>query len=391
MTALHTGMHRPGTSQWGLDADLTGCCDPSDHAAWRARLPMCTTTRRRWVQAGGVARGHSTPPAAGTPQGGVAAPLRAPMAWDGRERLCDGEDTRGNPPRPSWKTGQHNGLSLIRYADERVVVAPARAGLEPPVLPTRAALLRGRGRPRREAKTRMVQSTEGLNCLGCESKRYTRARLTHPQKAQVYGHDRPMKTSRKPHRQSPAGPSIRGLHPHRRGGAHSDRHCAAKRAFRKRDPLVWHARWTWAKRRHPKTSAQGVPQRDFRTGGNRQGVCAEGKAHILGSQDTPMIRMPKVKGKASPMHPDLKTYGEQRAQGRRKTRTSAKQSKSLLHAQDFRCGRCPTLLYDGDPIDDHHSKPTQQGGEDRQENRMRVPQWGHQAHHQRHGDKAAGA
>src|SRR5437667_5255706 len=111
------------------------------------------------------------------------------------------------------------------------------------------------------------------------------------------------------------------------------------------DHLVWHALWQWAKRRHPKKPAQWVHQRDVRTVGHRQGVFAAGKAHILWYQDPPMTRMPKVTGKASPMHPDVKTYWEQRAQGRRKTLTIAKQRKSLLQAQDFRCGLCKTLFY----------------------------------------------
>src|SRR5215831_18586132 len=130
------------------------------------------------------------------------------------------------------------------------------------------------------------------------------------------------------------------------------------RGFRKMDHLVWHARWQWAQRRHPKKPAPWVHQRDFRTVGNRQGGFAAGKAHLLWSQDTPIIRMPKVKGKAAPRTPALKTYWEQRRQWRLKPLTIAKQSKSRLQAQDFRCGRCKTLFYDGDPLDDHHSKPT---------------------------------
>ena len=52
-----------------------------------------------------------------------------------------------------------------------VVVAPSREVLEQHVLPTLAAFLRGRGLQRSEAKTRMVQSTAGLNFVGCEIKR----------------------------------------------------------------------------------------------------------------------------------------------------------------------------------------------------------------------------
>jgi RNA-directed DNA polymerase len=329
MTALHPCLHRQGASQGGLDADIQRCLDHIEHAAWLARLPRCTTTRRRWLQAGGGALGHYTPTEAGTPQGGVASPLLANMAWDGRERLFDGAETRGNPPRPSWQTGQNKGLSRMRDADALVVVAPAREVREPHVLPTLAVCLRGRGRPRSAAKTRIGHSPEGVNCLGVESKRDQRARRTQPQKAKVYGHDRTMKTDLTQPRQSPAAQILRGLHPHSRGWANYDRHCAAKRALRQRDHLVWHARWKWAKRRQPKQPAQWVHQRDCRPVGNRQGVCAAGQAHILWDQDTPMTRRPQVKGKAAPMHPDLTTYGDQRAQGRLQTLTSAKPSAGL--------------------------------------------------------------
>ena len=137
------------------------------------------------------------------------SPLLANMALDGMERLFDGEDTRGNPQRPSWKTGPNKGISLTRYADDLVVVAPSREVLEQHVLPTLTAFLQGRGLQLSEAKTRMVHSTEGLNFLGFEIKRYKRALLTPPQKAKVYGHDRTMKTDLQQHRQSPAAPSIR--------------------------------------------------------------------------------------------------------------------------------------------------------------------------------------
>jgi RNA-directed DNA polymerase len=123
MTARHTCMHRKGASQWVLDADMKGCFDHIDHAALLPRLPVCTTTVRRWLKAGVVALGRYSHTEAGTPQGGVASPLLANIALDGMERLFDGEETQGNPQRPSWKTGPHKGISLIRYADGMPVQA----------------------------------------------------------------------------------------------------------------------------------------------------------------------------------------------------------------------------------------------------------------------------
>ena len=237
-TALPTGLHRTGARQGGREDAIHGCWDQSEHAALRARLPRCTTPRRRWVHAEGVAVGHAPPPEAGTPQGGVVSPLLAPMAGEGRARLVDGAEPRGHPPRPAWQTGQHKGRSLLRYADALVGVAPAREGLAQPLRPPLAAFLRGSGRQRRDATPRLGQRTAGLNVVGCERTRDTRALVTPPQQAKVYGPSRTMKTSRKQPQPRPAAQSIRGLHPHMRGWANYDQPCAAKRAFRKMDHLV---------------------------------------------------------------------------------------------------------------------------------------------------------
>jgi RNA-directed DNA polymerase len=391
ITALHTCMNRQGASQWVLDADIKGCFDNIEHTALLTRLPVFTTTIHRWLKAGVVELGQYTDTEAGTPQGGVASPLLANIALDGMERLFDGEDTKGNPQRPSWKTGQNKGISLIRYADDRVVVAPSRTVLEQHVLPTLARFLADRGLHLSEAKTHIVHSTEGFNFLGFEIRRFPRALLTQPQKTKRLGHYRAITTYLHQHKQSPAVQVIHDLNPKMRGWGNYYRHCAATRAFRKLDHMVWHALWRWAKRRHPNKSAQWVRQRYFRTVGPRQGVFTEAKAQILWYQDIPITRYPKVRGKSSPMNPALKTYWTQREQWRQKTLTIKQQRKSLLQAQAFQCGLCKVPFYNGDPIDDHHITPKHEGGDDRQENRMLVHRWCHHAHHQRHGEQAVGA
>lgn len=391
ITAIHTAMNRKNGSQWVLDADITGCFDNIDHTALLTRFPVFTTTIRRWLKAGVMEGGRSTPTEAGTPQGGVLSPLLANIALDGMERLFDGEASNGHPQRPSWKKGVNKGISLIRYADDIVAIAPSREVLEQHVRPRLETFLAHRGLHLSEGKTRTVQSTDGFNFLGFEIRRFQRALLTQPQKEKIIGHYRAIKTFLDQHKQSPAVQVIRDLNPKIRGWSNYYRHCAAKRAFRKLDHLVWHALWRWAKRRHPNKSAQWIRQRYFRTVGNRHGVFAEKKAQILWYQDTPITRCPKVTGKSSPMNPALKAYWEQREQWRLKVLTIKPQRKSRLQTQNFRCGLCKVPFYNGDPIDDHHITPKHEGGDDRQENRMLVHRWCHHAHHQRHGKKVVGA
>ena len=385
MTALHTCMNRKGASQWVLDADIKGCFDNIDHAALLQHLPVFTSTVRRWLKAGVVELGHYTHTEAGTPQGGVASPLLANIALDGMERLFDGEDTKGNPQRPSWKTGQNKGISLIRYADDLVVVAPSRAVLEQYGLPTLARFLANRGLQLSEAKTHLVHSTEGFNFLGFEIRRFPRALLTQPQKVKMLGHYRALTTYLHQHKQSPAVRVIHDLNPKMRGWGNYYRHCAATRVFRKMDHLVWHALWRWATRRHPNKSAKWVRQRYFRTVGHRQGVFAQAKGQIPVVSRHPHHQIPQgprevvsdepgpegilgTTGTMAPEDPDHQT-------AEKKPPASPKLSVWVVQG----------AFLPWRSIDDHHITPKHEGGDSRQENRRLVHRWCHHAHHQRHG------
>jgi RNA-directed DNA polymerase len=263
-----------------VDADLQGFFESIPHPLILDRVACEIADGNilrlitKWLRAGVMEEGEVRPTHKGTPQGGGRSPLLANIALDGLERLFGGEDTQGNPQRPSWKTGQNKGISLIRYADDRVVVAPSRTVLEHYVLPTLARFLAERGLRLSEAKTHIVHSTGGFNFLGFEIRRFPRALLTQPQKAKMLGHYRAITTYLHQHKQSPAVQVIHALNPKMRGWGNYYRHCAATRAFRKLDHMVWHALWRWAKRRHPNKSAQWVRHRYFRTIGHRQGVFA---------------------------------------------------------------------------------------------------------------------
>jgi retron-type reverse transcriptase len=81
ITAIHTAMSRKNGSQWVLDADITGCFDNLDHTTLLTRLPVFTTTIRRWLKAGVMEGGRPTTTEAGTPQGGVRTPLTKLQAF----------------------------------------------------------------------------------------------------------------------------------------------------------------------------------------------------------------------------------------------------------------------------------------------------------------------
>jgi RNA-directed DNA polymerase len=81
--AIHSTLNRKGSSRWVLDADISGCFDNISHGPLLARLPVFTTTIRRWLKAGVVELGRFSPTDTGSPQGGIASPLLANVAWTG--------------------------------------------------------------------------------------------------------------------------------------------------------------------------------------------------------------------------------------------------------------------------------------------------------------------
>ena len=118
--AIHVTLARKGSSTWVLDADIAKCFDTIDHAALLARVPVFTTTIRRWLKAGVVELGKREETMMGTPQGGIISPLLANIALDGMERLFGSERPNGRTISPAARRGANRGVGLIRYADDCV-------------------------------------------------------------------------------------------------------------------------------------------------------------------------------------------------------------------------------------------------------------------------------
>ena len=168
--------------------------DNIDHDALLTRLPVFTTTIRRWLKAGVVEFGKQLDTTAGTPQGGIISPLLMNVALDGMEREFGSERPDGKLVSPALRAGKNRGLNLIRYADDLIVTAPSREVLETYVVPKIEEFLAKRGLKLSEAKTRIVHVGEGFNFLGFEVRRYGRTLLTRPQKEKVLNHLDRLKT-----------------------------------------------------------------------------------------------------------------------------------------------------------------------------------------------------
>jgi RNA-directed DNA polymerase len=390
IVALHSTLAPTGASAWLLDADISGCFDNLGHQPLLARLPVLTTTIRRWLKAGTVELGTWKPTTTGVPQGGPLSPLLANVALDGMERLFGAEDEQGRYVPPNRRRDSHRGVSLVRYADDLVVTAPTREVLETYVVPKLSAFLAERGLQLSEAKTRIVHIDEGFDFLGFTVRRYRGVVLTRPQKEKVTRHLRTIHDYLRQHRQATPSRIIGDLDPVIRGWANYYRHGASKHVFHTADHRIQAQLWRWAKRRHPTKPAAWIRSRYFDSRWN----FVDGRTRLARHGEVPIARHSKVQGKRSPLNPDDREYWEMRRLRRLEETLKSPKRLALLKRQDCKCAMCG-VGFDPDEdiplIDEHHIMPRCHGGTDQMNNLQLVHRWCHHAHHTRIGYRAAEA
>ncbi|GET44515.1 RNA-directed DNA polymerase [Microseira wollei NIES-4236] len=108
-------------AKYVLDADIAKCFDRIDHKALLSKIHTYPTLSRQlkmWLKAGYCVENELFPTNEGTPQGGVISPLLANIALHGMEERIKqyAETIKG------YKRDNRNALSLIRYADDFVII-----------------------------------------------------------------------------------------------------------------------------------------------------------------------------------------------------------------------------------------------------------------------------
>jgi RNA-directed DNA polymerase len=258
-------------SKWVLDADISKCFDKINHEALLKKINTFPTLNRlikAWLKAGVFDNHEWSPTDEGTPQGGVISPLLANIALHGMEEVI----SEIADCLPGRKRDNRRALSLIRYADDFVILHPSNLVIEECKVRIIKWLAR-MGLELKPSKTRVAHTLkphdkrrEGFDFLGFNVRQYKVGR-THSCKStngELLGFKTLIKPSDKAikehyeeickiiesHKSAPQEALIKRLNPVIRGWTNYYSTVVSKETFCRLDYLIFHKLQAWAKHRH---------------------------------------------------------------------------------------------------------------------------------------------
>jgi RNA-directed DNA polymerase len=388
------------SEKWVLDADISKCFDKINHEELLNKINTFPTMRRlikAWLKAGVMDDGQLFDTNEGTPQGGVISPLLANIALNGMEELVKeyARSLKGE------KLKNQRSISLIRYADDFVILAPkakqiielqelvktwvAVMGLELSASKTSIGHTidipsRKEDKTFKEPKTKLTDNA-GFDFLGfnvrqyevdwnssgsCNGTKLGFKTLIKPSKKAIKKHYEAIAEIIDAHKSAPQAALISKLNPVVRGWVNYYSTVVSKETFSTLDYMVYQKLSRWAQRRHPGKSGSWVSNKYWHTvGGNNWvfSVTKDGKVAetLIDHADKKIVRHIKVKGTASPFDGNLKYWSARRGEHPLVPTRVAK----LLKEQKGKCAHCGLYFREDDLIEVDHIIPTSLGGKDR--------------------------
>jgi RNA-directed DNA polymerase len=370
-----------------LDADIAKCFDRIDQEALLRKLNTFPTIRRQvraWLKAGVMNGKQLFPTSEGTPQGGVISPLLANIALHGmEERIKQYADTF---PRKSGlgKRDNRKSLSLIRYADDFVILHENLTVVQR-CKEIISEWLQGMGLELKPSKTRLAhtliqyeQEKPGFDFLGFtiqqfpvgkyHSKQGFKTIITPSKQKQKVHYDQ-IASVIEAQKAAPQAALISHLNPIIRGWANYYATVVSKVAYSDIDDLMYQKLNAWAKRRHPKKSGEWLTKRYWQSIGGDNWVFATKKEgltplRLLKHSATPIVRHVKVKGESSPYDGNLVYWSSKMGKNpEMPTRVAI-----LLKKQKGKCTHCGLFFREDDVMEVDHIIPKSKGGKDEYKN-----------------------
>jgi RNA-directed DNA polymerase len=371
-------------AKYVLDADISKCFDRINHTELLKKLntfPTLSRQVRAWLKAGVMDGKELFPTSEGTPQGGVISPLLANIALHGmEERIKQVADEL-----PGRKRNNRESLSLIRYADDFVILHEDITVVQR-CQQIIVEWLIGMGLELKPSKTRLVHTLiehkgqkPGFNFLGFNVRqhpvgKYTTGHNGHgkplgyktlikPSKEKVKVHYDKISEVIEQHKAAPQTALIARLNPIIRGWTNYYSTVVSKEIFSKLNRSVYSKLRAWAKRRHHPKSGEWVSHKYWHTIGDENWVFAtmqlgEKPMRLLKHSDTEIVRHVKVKGDASPYNGNLVYWSTRMGKHPEVPMTVA----TLLKEQKGKCAQCELHFTEQSVMEVDHIIPRSKGG-----------------------------
>ena len=369
-------------AKYVLDADIAKCFDRIDHKALISKIHTYPTLSRQiktWLKAGYMDGKNLFHTEEGTPQGGVISPLLANIALHGMEERVKqyAETLKGE------KTKNRQSLSLIRYADDFVIIHEDLNVIKK-CKEIITDWLSDMGLELKPSKTKLIHTLNktdgnvGFEFLGFHIQQhkvgnYRCANNTNgtplgfntlitPSKAKIKTHLVKIAEVIETHKTAPQAALISKLNPIIRGWSNYYSTVVSKETFSKVDALTYDKLRAWARKR-----GKGNINKDkyWRTVGDRNWCFStENGIELLTHASTPIVRHIKVKGEASPFDGNWIYWSKRRGEY---PETPTRVSK-LIKKQKGICPHCGLYFTSTDKVEVDHITPTTLGGKDTYKN-----------------------
>ena len=322
---MHYRGHTPHPG-WVLDADISKCFDNIDHEALLARINGSPFQGliRSWLKSGAISEIGFEETERGTPQGGVISPLLANIALTGLETQFGIYSKNGRYIPPSCRAGLNKSVTIDRFADDFVGLAPSREVIEDYIIPKVRAFLATVGLSLNDVKTRIVNISEGFSFLGFTFQRFFRQDGSI--KDFVYAPNRNrldrfcdrLGDFLRQSRCDDVATIIDGMNRRIRGFCNYFRWGNAYKAFSYLSHRVWELLWGWCKRRHPKRNAMWLRNRYWRMVGNDRWTFTWQEKQVVHPYELAgqWWKWPKVRLFTSPYDPSEAEYWQARRERR---------------------------------------------------------------------------
>jgi RNA-directed DNA polymerase len=368
------------SAPWIGEGDIRSCGDSFAPDWLVAHLPMDTAILQTWRKAGGMDTHRLYAPEAGVPPGGVMSPGIMHRALPGVARHVTGA-------LPTSQDTQRTPVHVLRCADDCIITGRSQDVLEQAAQPLGAQVLATRGLERSPEKTRVTPMEEGCDLLGTRVRTYRGKLFWTPAKKNVRAFLDTIRGVVQGHKHASTGNVMMQRHPVMRGWAPSHQQGASTRTFAKGDHHIFTRLGPWARRRHPRTSRDGIRDTSFRSENGNNGVFL---GHVTRSKGTPqdvrlcrassvpMRRHTKIKGEANPYDPPGEPYLEARLGVRLAHNLKGRRHLFRLWKEhDGLCVVCHQRMTKLSGWHSHHLVWRTHGGADRAANRVLLHPNGH--------------